>query len=202
MTVQVVVDTPQTNPDHHKFQDGNSQLITGDALYAMTGIGPSELIKGEIVERMPTGYLHGRIESLIVTLINIFLRQHKLGKTFVGETGLFTSRDPDTVRAFDVAYMSNERFGQIQSRSYLDVAPELVVEVMSPDDSWTMIQEKLAEYFAAGVQVIWIVDPKLEQLHSYRAVNEIEIFQIDDTVTCEDLLPGFAMALREVFEVE
>lgn len=178
------------------------RLITGEELYRMTGIGPCELVRGEIVERMPTGYLHGNVESLIVTSLNIYLRQNKLGKTFVCETGVYTSREPDTVRGFDVAYMSHERYQQLQSKSYLDIAPELIVEVMSPDDSWSAIQEKLAEYFAIDVRVIWVVDPKLQQVHSYQGLEDVHIYRLDDALTCEELLPGFTLPLDEIFEDE
>lgn len=120
--------------------------ITGDELYRMTGIGPSELVR------------------------------------------------------VDVAYMSHERFQQVQSHSYLDVAPELIVEVMSSDDTWTQIQEKLAEYFAIDVKVIWVVDPKLKQIHSYRALDDVQIYRFDDELTCEEILPDFVLPLREIFD--
>ena len=197
MSAQMVAVAPAT-----QATPTTQRLVTGEELYHMTGIGPTELVKGEIVEHMPTGHRPGNVEALITTFLNVYLREHKLGKTFVGETGVYTGRNPDTVRGIDVAYMSNERFRQLQSQSYLDVAPELIVEIMSPSDTWSEVQEKLAEYFAIDVKVVWVVDPKLRQIHSYRAVDKMHIYKLDDTLTCEDLLPGFAMPAAEIFADE
>lgn len=113
---------------------------------------------------------------------------------------MYTRRNPDTVRGFDVAYISHERFQKVESSSYLDIASELIVEVMSSDDSWSGIQEKLAEYFGIDVKMVWVVDPKLKQVHSFRALDDVAIYRLGDRLTCEDLLPGFAMPLNEVFE--
>ena len=197
MSAQMVAVAPttQTKPTCRR-------LVTGEELYRMTGIGPTELVKGEIVEHMPTGHLHGDVEFTIGFFLKSYLREHKLGKVFGGETGLYTGRNPDTVRGVDVAYMSHERFARVQAQSYLDVAPELIVEIMSPSDAWSEVQEKLAEYFAIDVKVVWVVDPKLQQIHSYRAVDNVQIYKLSDTLTCEDILPGFAMPAAEIFADE
>lgn len=178
------------------------RLITGEELYRMTNLGPTDLVKGEIVERMPTGYRHGNVEASLVTSLNIYLREHRLGKTFVGETGVYTRRDPDTVRGVDLAYISRERYAQVKSSSYLDVAPELIVEVLSPNDPWSEVHEKLAEYFAVDVKVVWVVDPKLKQVHAYQALDQIHIYKMGDTLTCEELLPGFHLSVAELFADE
>jgi len=160
----------------------------------------TELVEGEIIQHIPTGFLHGRIEALIATLLSIFVRKHKLGVVFGGETGIYTRRNPDTVRGVDVAYISHERLAQSTSHSYLDVAPELVVEVMSPNDSWTEIDDKLDEYFGIGVQLIWIVNPKRQQIHIYTAHTKFEILGVADTLTGGSVLDGFAVAVSEIFE--
>ncbi|MEZ4730290.1 MAG: Uma2 family endonuclease [Caldilineaceae bacterium] len=197
MTAQV----PAVEPDVKPTPTAR-RLITGEELYWMTNLGPNDLVKGEIVERMPTGHLHGDVEITLGFFLKSYLREHKLGKVFGGETGVYTSREPDTVRGVDLAYMSRERFAHVKSQSYLDVAPELIVEIMSPHDAWSEVQEKLAEYFAIAVTVVWVVDPKLKQVHSYRAVDDVQIFRMDDTLTCEALLPGFVMPLAELFTSE
>ena len=107
-----------------------SFTITGEQLCTLGEIGPTELIKGEVVRAMPTGHPHGIIESMIAALIFNYLRTHKIGRVVSGEVGVYTQRNPDTVRAVDVAFISNERYRQVQSGSYLDVAPELVVEMV------------------------------------------------------------------------
>ena len=175
------------------------EIITGGELYAMGDIGRTELVQGEIIRLMPTGHSHGYIEALLAALLVMFVRKHKLGRVLTGEVGVYTERDPDTVRGMDVAFISNERLAEVTSKSYLDVAPELVVEVMSPDDRWTVIQQKLAEYFTIGVQLIWVVDPRLEQVHVYRSLTDIERLTNEDMLTGGEVLPGFELSVAELF---
>lgn len=124
------------------------RLITGEELYRMTGLGSTDLVRGEIVERMPTGHRPGDVEINLGSFLKNYVREHKLGKVFDGETGVYTGRDPDTVGGVALAYMSRTRYAQVKSTSYLDIAPELILEVLSPTDVWSEVQEKLAEYFA------------------------------------------------------
>lgn len=126
----------------------------------------------------------------------MFVREHKNGRVITGETGIYTRRDPDTVRTADVLFISDERYRQVQSSGYLDVAPELVVEVMSPSNTWSEMHEKLAEYFAIDVQTVWVVDPQLEQVHAYRAVDDVTLYQK------ADVLPGFELTPAEIFVAE
>lgn len=175
------------------------ETMTGPELYEMGDIGPAELVKGEIVELMPTGHPHGYIEAIIAALLVMFVRKQKSGRVLTGEVGVYTERNPDTVRGMDVAFISNERLSQVKSKSYLDVAPELVVEVMSPDDRWSSVQEKLAEYFAIGVKLIWVIDPRLEQVHVYRSLTEVERLTSDDNLTGGEVLPSFEVTVAELF---
>ncbi|MCP4362746.1 MAG: Uma2 family endonuclease [Chloroflexi bacterium] len=178
------------------------KLITGEELFAMGDIGPAELIKGEIKNHMPTGHPHGFIESLIAFFLTLFVREHKLGRVLTGEVGIYTKRNPDTVRAADVSFISHERLGRAKVAGYLDVAPELVVEIMSPSNTWTEVQEKLAEYFAVDVKLVWVVDPQLEQVHVYHALEQVKLLGKQDELTGGETLPGFTVALTEIFEAE
>jgi len=195
MTVQLLTQpkaiAPQSIPP--------KKWVTGEELFKMGDIGRTELIKGEIIYLMPTGLLHGIIEFAIAAILRNFVQLHQLGYVFGGETGIYITREPDTVRGVDAAYISHERFAQIKSTSYLDVAPELVVEVMSPDDSWTEINDKIEEYFAIGVVLIWIVNPKRKLVHVYRSPTTLEILRAHDTLTGDEVLPGFAVPLTELF---
>jgi Uma2 family endonuclease len=80
---------------------------------------------------------------------------------------------------------------QVQSQSYLDVAPELIIEIMSPDDRWHDVNDKLTEYFDVGVQVVWVADPQRRQVHVYRSLTEIEILGLRNTLVGGEVLPGF-----------
>ncbi len=176
------------------------QAITGVELFAMGDIGPAELVKGEIVKHRPTGHPHGFIELNIGSILRSFVKRHKLGRVLCGEVGIYTQRSPDTVRGADVAFISQQRLTQAQPQGYLDIAPELVVEVLSPDDRWPKVREKLAEYFGVGVQLLWVVDPQRQSLHVYRALTDYEMLTIGDTLRGGAVLPDFEVSVEEVFE--
>jgi Uma2 family endonuclease len=185
--------------DDASSEDAPKNLLTADQFYRMTGIGPAELVNGEIVTRMPTGHPHGFIENIIGAFLFIYLQANRIGRALTGEVGIITKRQPYTVRAADVVFISHERLAEAQPEGYLDVAPELVIEIMSPSNSWTETQEKLADYFAIGVKMVWVVDLQLEQIHVYRSLEEIQLFRLDDELTAEEILPGFTLPLTDIF---
>ena len=117
-----------------------------------------------------------------------------------GEVGIYVRRNPDGVRAPDLLYISTERYAQVQSESYLDVAPELIVEVMSPADTWSEVKQKLRDYFAAGVLLAWIVDPATETITAYNADGSVQEFTAESTLKAEGILPGFVVRVAEIFE--
>ncbi len=176
--------------------------ITGEELYRMGDLGRTELVRGVIVPRSPTGYPHGRVENQIGRLLGNFVSAQGVGEVVSGEVGVYTHRQPDTVRAPDVAFISNERLAQVKSKSYLDVAPELIVEVMSPDDAWGELMDKLEEYFAIGVRLIWVADPRKQRLYVYRSTTEVRQLNVGDTITGEDILPDFSVPVAELFASE
>jgi Uma2 family endonuclease len=205
MCAEMIAEAPPKRTrksEQMRLDPPSGKPITADELYRMGDIGPAELINGEIVKQMPTGHPHGYIENIIGALLYLYLRSNRLGRAMTGEVGIITAREPYTVRAADVAYISNERLAQAQEEGFLDVAPELVVEIMSPGNSWSEAQEKLAEYFASGVQMVWIVDPQLAQIHVYRDLERVRLLRGADVLTGEEILPGFQVALNEIFEAE
>jgi Uma2 family endonuclease len=173
--------------------------ISGEELFAMRGLGRAELVKGEIIHMSPTGHPHAFVEFRVGKVLSNFVDKHKLGQVLGGEMGVYTSRDPDTVRGVDVAFISNERLAQVQSSGYLDVAPELIVEIVSPGDTWTEITQKLEEYFAIGVKLIWVADPSRQRVHVYRSLTEVEILTSVDELTGSEVLPGFQIPVADLF---
>ncbi|WP_246556278.1 Uma2 family endonuclease [Desulfonema magnum] len=148
----------------------------------------------------PTGYPHGIAEAKIAHTLSLFVDQHKLGHVLVGEVGIYIRRNPDTIRGADVIYISAERLSQAKSKSYLDVAPELVVEVLSPGDRWSDVTDKIDEYFSIGVQVVWIADPRQRQIFEYRSPTQVKRFKADETLSGGDILPGFEISVATLFE--
>lgn len=176
--------------------------ITGEELFQMSQPGRCELINGRIVTMGDaTGFEHGDIENNIGAELRAFVRPRRLGRVQVGEVGIYIRRNPDTVRGADVLFISNERFAQVKSVSYLDVAPELVVEVMSPHDTWDEVTEKLQEYFSIGVRLVWVVSSKLRSVFAYRSLTDVRQFAENDVVTGDEVLPGFAVKVADLLEV-
>jgi len=175
-------------------------LITGEDLLAMGDIGPCELIDGRIVRMNPTGRSHAFVESNLSSALTLFVRQRKLGQVLVGEVGVFTRIDPDRVRAADIAFVSNERLSRTSSKGYLKVAPELVVEVISPTDRWQDVRQKLEEYFAIGAHRVWIVEPDNRDVLVYSASTETRKVGEGDLLMGEGVLDGFTLPVAELFE--
>ena len=181
------------------LQRRQDQLITGEELSRMPDLGPCELVEGRIVPMPPTNYVHGEIETDVSAALKAFARATGKGRVMGGEVGIYVRRDPDTVRAADVLFISNERYTRRDSKSYLDVPPELVVEILSPDDLWSEVMEKLDEYFAAGVDAVWILDPRRKAVFSYRSLTEVRLLGEEQVLTEEEILPGFAHPVSGFF---
>jgi Uma2 family endonuclease len=149
----------------------------------------------------PTGFEHGRLERLISKRPALFVEAHDLGEVAVGEVGIYTRRNPDTVRGADVVFISHERLAQRKAQAgFLDVAPELVVEVLSPGDTWSAVTQKLKEYFAAGVKLVWVADPSSRSVYTYRSPTDVREFAEADELTGDDVLPGLSIRVGTFYE--
>ena len=173
--------------------------LTGEEALALGDIGPYELVAGRLVQMSPTKHRHGKYEVRIAKILSNFVDDHHLGEVQGGEVGIYTHRNPDTVRAADVLFISNERLAKANPDSFLDVALELVVEIVSPDDRWSDLRQKLREYLAVGVVVVLVVEPEARVITAHRSPAEAREFAVGDTLTLEDILPGFSVSVADVF---
>lgn len=162
-------------------------------------LGRCELIDGRIVFMAPTGMPHGRVEVRVGRFLDAWAEKSGAGVVGLGEVGLFIRRQPDTVRAADVLFISHERYARRGPSGYLDVAPELIVEIVSPEDRFSQMTEKLADYFSAGVDRVWILDPRVKRVFAYRSVTDVTVVEATETLTDEAVLPGFAVNVGELF---
>lgn len=175
-----------------------TKLITGEELLAMGDIGPCELIDGRIVPMSPTGDEHGILEFELGWHLRSFVAGRELGWVMGGEVGIYTRRDPDRVRGADIVFVSKERLPEPRGK-YLEVAPELVVEVMSPNDRWQDVREQIEEYFSIGVQWVWVVEPANRAVLVFRSSTEMQKFEEGDTLHGEGLLEGFELPVATLF---
>lgn len=175
------------------------KLITGEELLVRDDIGPWELVEGVIEEMAPTSDLHGAIEKNVGFELETFVRRHKTGHVRVGEVGIYIRRNPDTIRAADAVFISEERYAQQETAGYLQIAPDLVVEVLSPSDTWGRVNKKLQEYFTIGVKMVWIVDSAEPQVYVYRSITDIRYFTEADILPGDEILPGLELPVVALY---
>src|SRR5262249_50725726 len=141
----------------------------------------------------------GEVETNLGSELRAWACSSGRGRASGGGVGLYIRRNPDTVRAVDILFISKERDLRPRAKGYLEIAPELVVEILSPDDQMSRLKEKLRDYFSAGAQVVWVVDPTLRCVLVHRSLMEVTILDDRQILTDEELLPGFSVPIAELF---
>jgi Uma2 family endonuclease len=180
----------------------HDRLITGDELALMPDHDLSELIDGRIVPMSPTNPEHGRIEAKIATLLDRFVSAQKLGIVMTGEVGIFTRWNPDRVRGADVVFISHAQYDRrTKTRGFLDVAPELVVEILSPENAHIDIEQKVREYLAIGVRLVLVADPPGRTVTVHSSSGGVGRYTERDAVPCEKAVPGLALTVAEMFAI-
>ena len=177
------------------------KLFTAEELLCLPTTGRRlELVKGKVYEMAPAGGPHGYVAMNIGILLGVHVRADGLGRVFAAETGFILHRDPDTVRAPDAAFISYDRLGEEAiPDGYLAVAPDLVVEVVSPSDTRREVREKVEEWLRAGVRLVWVIYPVTRSADVYRSLDYVSHLSEDDVLDGEDVVPGFACRLGELF---
>lgn len=174
-------------------------LLTADDLVRVYPAGKrTELVRGRMIVREPAGYRHGDVAMAIALAIGHFLRSHALGRLLAAETGFVLSTSPDTVRAPDVAFVRHERIPDPVPRGFARFAPDLVVEVLSPDDRPREVLEKVADWLTAGTQLVWVIDPERRTGRVYRSEGTESLLSESDALDGGDVLPGFSCRLSEI----
>lgn len=162
--------------------------------------GRHELIEGELRMMSPAGWRHGRIAMRIGMLLAQHVEAHDLGLTFAAETGFVIARNPDTVRAPDVAFVSNERVQSIdEAAQFFPLAPSLAVEVLSPSDALTDAQAKAREWLQAGAELVLLVIPENQQVHAMRPSGRIDVLDTGDPLDADDVVRGWRIGVSEFF---
>jgi len=189
-----------------KFPEGDimdtltEKLYNEEDLMKISSSGRYELLKGVIYKMAPAGEEHGVITSKIISRLNRFVEEKNLGIITAAETGYKLSSEPDTVRAPDAAFKSNERLIKSgMSKGYSTVMPDLLVEVNSPSDSYGKVIKKVMEWIKAGVKEVWVVDPEDLCVIVYDSNWKPEVFSGDDELSGGKILPGFKCKVREFF---
>lgn len=160
-----------------------------------------ELVKGELIEMSPPSIYHGRFAIRLGTRLDAFVEAHELGEVFV-ESGYTLEHDPDTVRGPDVSFLSAARIPPegLPEEGFFPGAPDLAIEIVSPGDLDYEIHGKVDDYLENGTRLVWVVRPKQRTVTVYHPDGTARRLGIRDTLSGEDLLPGFELALVELFD--
>jgi Uma2 family endonuclease len=157
-----------------------------------------ELVRGVLVVREPAGIRHGRVAMALARRLANHAEDRALGIVYAAETGFTLTHHPDTVRAPDIAFVERERLPNPEPQGFADLAPDLVVEVLSPDDRPGEVLAKVADWLSAGTRLVWVLDPTRRVARVYRHDGTEQILIADQSLEGEDVVPGFSCQLDEI----
>lgn len=176
-------------------------LMTAEELERLVLPGKQfELVRGRLLVREPPGSVHGMVTMNLGYFVSDFVRKHRLGVVFAQDTGFKITTNPDTVRAPDVAFLSREKLGAIPSRGYAELAPDLLAEILSPDDRPSEVLAKVSDWLAAGTRLVWVIDPSRAQARIYRSDGSLTLLDGSGSLDGEEVLPGFTCPLADVLK--
>ena len=161
----------------------------------------SEYVCGEVVQKPMPDNAHAILQPFIWWLLHQFVTANRLGRARVEWRCIFGPAGAQRVFLPDVAYVSFERMppGDARADRFLRTAPDMAVEVLTPDHRPGRFADKLVFYLQHGVRLMWVVDPDDELIYGYAPGKESEILRPGDTLTGGDVLPGFAASVADIF---
>ncbi len=173
---------------------------TAEELFALGEEERYELIEGKLIPMTPTGLLHGDVELALATVLRAFVHPRRLGRVVVGEVGFVLRRDPDTVRAADVAFIRAERLPpEGLPTGFFEGAPDLAVEILSPTDRYADLLYKVSQWLEAGTRQVWVVDPARRTVTIFQPDGTLRLLHESDELDGGDVLPGFRCLIRDLF---
>ena len=177
------------------------KLFTAEELLHLPTTGRRlELVKGELFEMPPAGGRHGNVAMHIGALLWTYVQANELGEVFAAETGFILHRNPDTVRAPDASFVAEDKLpmGDLPA-GYMDVVPDLAVEVVSPNDRATEVLDKVEEWHQAGTRLVWVIYPATRSATVYRSMEEVQDLSEADSLDGDHVIPGFTCNIRDLF---
>ena len=177
-------------------------LVTADELLRLPrGTARYELVNGELSQMSPSGHVHGKVAARVGAKLVSFVESQGLGEAYAAETGFLLRHDPDTVRAPDAAFVSSATLAarEIPDAGFFPGAPDLAIEVVSPSDAYTEVEQKVSEWLEAGTQVVVVLDPRRKTGRVYRSGSEVLSLGPSDTLSVPELLAGWTVPLSDLF---
>jgi Uma2 family endonuclease len=178
-------------------------LMTAEELEMLPDDGNQyELIEGELIQVSPTIGKSGRHEMYIGWLIMDHVLRHDLGYVYSSSTGFIVARSPDSVLSPDVGFISRDRIpDEGEEQHFLATVPDLAIEVLSPSNRPGEMRRKARMYLAAGVKMIWIVDPQKQTVAIWAPDTPERVLTSDEIVDGSDVLPGFQIRVADLLKL-
>lgn len=158
----------------------------------------TELVRGVVVREPRPRRRHGAVQAELAYRLKAWAKAH--GAEVTVESGYILSEEPATLRGPDVAVVLEPRSAAGEPGGWVRGAPDVAVEVLSPSDTSSAMQRKVLEYLAADARRVWIVDPDARTVTVHRPDGSANILREHQTLTGEDVLPGFSVEVRKIFE--
>ncbi len=179
----------------------SEKLLTAEEFEALPDDGKRyELIDGELREMAPTVNWHGEVETNLTTLLHTHSRAHGLGRVSCGEVLFIVRRNPDRVRAADIAFIRQERVPPLEARQHImEVIPDLVVEILSKSETIEEVNDRIDDWLGAGVQMLWIVDPYRRMVTIFRPGHDPTLVGEHGILQGDPVIPGFRCPVAELF---
>ena len=177
-----------------------TQPMTAQELLNMPDDGfRYELVRGELRKMPPAGHDHGGIAAFITIQLGKHVMEGRLGKVYVAETGF--QLESDQVRAPDAAFVRRERAEAARGTpGFFPGPPDVAVEVISPTDRYTEVEEKVADYLDAGTLAVIVVDPRRRTVKVHRSPADTVLLTEADVLQVDDAIPGWQIPISDIFE--
>ncbi len=176
------------------------ETITAQWLLENAPEQPCELVRGELYIMVPAGFEHGRVVTSVARPLSNYVYERDLGVVTGAETGFLIERNPDTVRAPDVAFVTAARVPEEPTRGYFGGAPDLAVEILSPHDTASAVNAKVDAWLQAGCQAVWLIDPVRKAASACVRRDGKTVTESVDSLSHDKLLPGFELTTAEIFD--
>jgi len=173
-------------------------MTAEELLYTNAPNKRTELVRGRLIVHEPPGGRHGYVAANLAFRLSQHVDLTGAGAVFVGDVGFTLHRDPDTVRGPDIAFVSRDRLPQPIPNSYLEFAPDLVVEVLSHHDRPGEVLAKVGDWLDAGARLVWVIDADRRLARVYRVDGTEDMLDETGQLLGEDVLPGFSCTLASI----
>ena len=179
-----------------------TQLMTAEELLDIPDDGfRYELVRGELVRMAPTKNYHGEIAAYVTGSLVPHVRRNSLGKVYTAEAGFTLASDPAHVRVPDIGFVRLQNIERIgRPDSLWPEPPDLAIEVISPSDRYSDVEEKVFDYLEAGTQMVIVLESRTRTAKVYLSRTDVTVLTEEDTLDGADVVPGWSMPVSEIFD--